>query len=278
MLAVERRQSILELLRESGSVTVSDLSRRFAVSEETIRRDLTKMESNGLLSKTYGGAFINAGMHREVPVALRSHVQVEAKHMIGALAAECVRNGDTVFLDASTTAIHIAEHLCEKKNLIVITNALKVAEALAAAGSVKVICTGGTLRPSSLTTVGKAAEEAVSTYFADKAFICCDGVHRTHGVTDANEREAEVRKQMMHQAESSILVADATKFDVTSFVHIADLSDFDLMITDCELSEEWRVALEAHDLGFRCGKSCGDASSVGTADVSRAEKEIQDAG
>lgn len=278
MLAVERRQCILELLQETGSVTVSDLSRRFSVSEETIRRDLTKMESNGLLYKTYGGAFINAGMHREVPVALRSHVQVEAKHLIGALAAECVRNGDTIFLDASTTAIHIAEHLSDKKNLIVITNALKVAETLATAGSVKVICTGGTLRPSSLTTVGKAAEEAVSTYFADKAFICCDGVHRSHGVTDANEREAEVRKQMMHQAESSILVADATKFDVTSFVHIADLSDFDLLITDCPLSEEWMAALETHDLASRCGSRCGNSDSLETADVSTVEKEIRDVG
>ncbi|TVR05395.1 MAG: DeoR/GlpR transcriptional regulator [Spirochaetaceae bacterium] len=253
MLAVERRQVIFELLQETGSVTVTDLSRRFEVSEETIRRDLTKMESGGLLQKTYGGAFINAGMHREVPVSLREHTYVEGKNVIGALSAEIIRNGDTIFLDASTTAVHIAEQILDRKNLVVITNALKVVESLARAPSIKVICTGGTLRASSLTLVGKAAESAIAQYFADKAFICCDGVHRAHGVTDANEKEAEVRKQMMRQAASSILVVDATKFDKTSFVHMADFGGFDVMITDKEISSEWRAVLAEHDVECRTG-------------------------
>ncbi|WP_051075298.1 DeoR/GlpR family DNA-binding transcription regulator [Alkalispirochaeta alkalica] len=242
---------IIELLQESGSVLVAELSRRFEVSEETIRRDLTKMESNGLLCKTYGGAFINAGKHREVPVSMRNTVYLEAKDAIAAFAAESVQNGDTIFLDGSSTAIHIAEHLCEKKNLIVITNALKVAEALARSRDVKVICVGGTLRATSLTVVGRTAEAEIEKYFADKAFICCDGLHQSRGVTDANEREAEVRRQMMCQAESSILVADASKFDVTSFVHIAEFDDFDLLITDKEPSDEWKKTLADHDLAFK---------------------------
>lgn len=251
MLAVERRQAILESLREQGSVTVADLSTRFGVSEETIRRDLTKMEGAGQLHKTYGGAFIATGMHIEVPVTLRELTYVEGKHQIGMLAADLVQNGDTIFLDASTTAIHIAEAIIEKKNLIVITNALRVVEALAPAPSIKVICTGGTLRPSSLTLVGKAAETAVGSYFADKAFICCDGIHRRHGVTDANEKEAEVRKQMMEQAERSYLIVDATKFDKTSFVHMADFDAFDMLITDRPPDAEWRATLEEHRVELR---------------------------
>lgn len=248
MLAVERRQAIYELLQEAGSVTVVELSQRFGVSEETIRRDLAKMETGGLLQKTYGGAFINRGMHREVPISLRQHTYVEGKNTIGELAADLISNGDTIFLDASTTAIAIAEHILDKKNVIVITNALRVAEKLAQGPALKVICTGGTLRPATLTTVGKAAETAVDTYFADKAFICCDGVHRIHGVTDANEKEAEVRKQMMRQAESSILVVDATKFDKTSFVHMAEFVAFDALITDRPLSGEWHATLAEHDV------------------------------
>lgn len=253
MLAIERRQAISEILHEKGSVTVIELSRRFDVSEETIRRDLTKMESAGLLQKTYGGAFLNSGMHLEVPVDMRVHTYVEGKNVIGRLSAQLIHNGDTIFLDASTTAVHIAENIRDKKNLIVITNALRVAEALAPAPDIKVICTGGTLRPSSLTLVGKAAEMAVSQYFADKAFICCDGIHRTHGVTDANEKEAEVRKQMMRQAESAILVVDATKFDKTSFVHMADFGQFDALVTDREMSEEWHATLAEHDVEVRWG-------------------------
>ncbi len=253
MLAVERRQAIFEILKEHGSVTVVDLSQQFEVSDETIRRDLTKMESSGLLQKTYGGAFLNAGMHYEIPVDMRVNTYVEGKNVIGALCAQLIHNGDTIFLDASTTAVHIAENILEKKNLIVITNALKVAEALARGRGNKVICTGGTLRPSSLTTVGKTAETAVTNYFADKAFICCDGVHRVHGVTDANEREAEIRKQMIRQAESSILVVDATKFDKTSFVHMAEFSEFDVLVTDKPLSEEWQTTIRDADVELRWG-------------------------
>ena len=261
MLAVERRQVIFDILKEKGSVTVVDLSRRFEVSEETIRRDLTKMESGGLLQKTYGGAFLNAGMHLEVPVDMRARTYVEGKNVIGALSARLIHNGDTIFLDASTTAVHIAENILDKKNLIVITNALKVAETLARAVDIKVICTGGTLRPSSLTMVGRAAENAIGTYFADKAFICCDGVHRVHGVTDANEKEAEVRKEMLRRAESAILVVDATKFDKTSFVHMADFYHFDALVTDKEPSSEWKSTLGEADVDVRWGGDEGASPS-----------------
>jgi DeoR/GlpR family transcriptional regulator of sugar metabolism len=261
VLAVERRQAIFDILEEKGSVTVVELSKRFDVSEETIRRDLTKMESSGLLQKTYGGAFLNAGMHLEVPVDMRVHTYVEGKHVIGELSARLIHNGDTIFLDASTTAVHIAESILDKKNVIVITNALKVAETLARAPDIKTICTGGTLRPSSLTMVGKTAETAIGNYFADKAFICCDGIHRIHGITDANEKEAEVRKEMIRQAESSILVVDATKFDKTSFVHMADFPEFDVLVTDREPSEEWKTTLREADVETRWGDGGGSGSA-----------------
>lgn len=259
MLAVERRKVILEKLQETGSVTVSDLSDEFSVSEETIRRDLTRMEDEGLLKKTYGGAFINRGMHLTVPVSLREHTYVEGKDVIGRFAAEMINTGDTIFLDVSTTAIHIAEKILDKKNLIVITNNLRVAETLSKSSSIKTICTGGTLRPATLSTVGKAAENAIGGYFADKAFICCDGVHRIHGVTDANEKESEVRKMMMRQAEQSILVVDATKFDKTSFVHMAGFGEFNYLLTDRNLNEEWRTTLREQDVQFRCGSNGGGA-------------------
>ena len=251
MLAVDRRQSIFDLLQERGSVTVVELSRRFEVSEETIRRDLSKMEASGLLSKTYGGAFINAGMHLEVPVAMREHTRVEAKSRIAAICANLVHNGDTIFLDGSSTAVRIAESILEKRNLIVLTNALRVAETLSRGAAMKVILTGGTLRPTTLTMVGKAAENSVLTYFADKAFVCCDGVHRQHGITDANEKEAVVRQAMMHRSESSILVADSSKFNKTSFVHLADFSDFAVVVTDEALDEDWQQVMVEHDVEYR---------------------------
>ena len=253
MLAVERRQAMYEKLQKTESVTVSEMSLAFSVSEETIRRDLTQMEKEGLLQKTYGGAFLKRGMHLTVPVSIRERTCVDGKDVIGGFAADLVESGDTIFLDVSTTALRIAEKILGKKNLIVITNSLRVAETLSKAPGIKVICAGGTLRSVTLSTVGKAAENSIAGYFADKAFICCDGVHRVHGITDANEKEAEVRKRMMRQADRSILVADATKFDKTSFVHMADFSDFHMMLTDRNLSDEWRALLGDQDVDFRCG-------------------------
>ncbi len=255
MLAVERRQGIIEKLQETGSVVVSELSQMFLVSEETIRRDLTKMEQEGILKKTYGGAFINRGMHLTVPVNLREHTYIKGKDVIGALAAEMVQTGDTIFLDASTTAIHIADRILDKKNLIVITNNLRVAETLAASTAIKTICTGGTLRQAGLSMVGKASESAIASFFADKAFLSCAGLDLTRGITDANEKEAEIRKIMMRQANVSVLVADATKFGKTSFVRMAEFKDFQYLITDKELDLEWEAGLAKYNIQFQCGSN-----------------------
>lgn len=248
MLGVERRHVILEMLQEVGSVVVTELAQQFAVSDETIRRDLSRMEEEGLLQKTYGGAFIQKGMHRVVRVGLREHTCVEGKNVIGTLAAELIEPGDTIFLDASSTSLFIASHILEKKNLVVITNALRVAETLALANSMKVICVGGTLRSATLTLVGRAAEAGIGNYFADKAFISCDGLHQERGITDSDEREAEVRKQMIRQAESAILVVDATKFDRTSFVHVASFDQFDTLITDRLPHSDWFTTLESNNV------------------------------
>lgn len=238
MLAVERRKQILQKLKASGSVTVSELRSVYQVSEETIRRDLSRMESEGLLDKTYGGAFIKGGMHREIPFSLRNVAYLQAKEAIGRRCASMVEDGDTVFLDASTTALHVAGALLDRKNLVVISNALAVAYTLSESPDIKVISIGGTLRKTSLTCTGRAAEDAISTYFADKLFFSCDGVHRHNGVTDANENEAEIRKAMLRQSERRFLIADNTKFGRTSFALIDKFDNIDAVIVD-ELSEDW---------------------------------------
>lgn len=255
MLAVDRRKGILEKLKATGSITVSELSAFFHVSEETIRRDLTRMEGDGLLEKTYGGAYIRDGMHREVPFSLRNVAYVREKERIGSRAAELVEHGDTIFLDASTTALHVGQSIIGMHNLIVISNALAVAYRLAEAPDIKVITIGGTLRRTSLTSVGRSAEDSIVKYYADKTFFSCDGVDREHGITDANEKEAEVRKAMLRQSRQRVLVADYTKFDRTSFMLIDDFDNVDTVITDRPLSEEWLKFFRNKNIEYI---SCGD--------------------
>lgn len=246
MLAVERRTKILEMLRQQGIVTVLELSKLFEVSEETIRRDLQKMETTEGVARTYGGAYITKAVHSDIPIRIREGFYLEGKETIAALADDLIEEGDTIILDSSTTCLHIAERLKARRNLVVITNAVKIVIALAESEGIKVICAGGTLRQSQLSFVGPAAIKSLGSYYADKAFVSCTGVDLQNGLTDSDEQEAEIRKKMLEQAKRKILVVDYTKFGKTSFSVIAPVDVADSLVTDREPPEEWR-----HELGIK---------------------------
>ncbi len=253
MLAVERRRSIHRALLTRGSVIVVELAREFSVSHETIRRDLARMESEGLLDKTYGGAYVSQGMHRVVPATLREHTGVEGKRKIGEIAAEMIHAGDTIFLDSSTTALCIANRILDRQNLVVITDGVRAAETLARADGIRIILVGGTLQHSTLSMVGKTAEFQIGQYFGDKAFVSCDGLHLTHGITDSSEEGAGVRKRMIRRANEPVLIADATKFNRTSFVSMAEFSDFSCLVTDQSVDAQWVSMLSDNDVSLECG-------------------------
>jgi len=255
MLAIERRKKIYEYLHENGSATVIELKALFDVGEETIRRDLTKMEEEGLLQRTYGGAFLDEGKHLVLPDKVRETVHIKEKTLIGTLCVDLIQSGDTIFLDGSTTCQYIAKAILYKKNLIVITNAMKIALTLSKAPNIKVIFIGGTMRHNTLTCVGHTSKKLIKEYFADKAFICCDGIHQNNGITDANEQEAEIRTSMLTQTEQRILVADRTKFDKTSFKKIGEISDLDYLVTDKQLSETWIKKLDESNVKIICVKT-----------------------
>jgi DeoR/GlpR family transcriptional regulator of sugar metabolism len=250
MLAVERRNRILDLLRGQGIVTVSNLAADFSVSEETIRRDLQKMEESEGVQRTYGGAYIAKAVSTDIPIRIRENIYLPGKETIAALCAELVVEGDTIMLDSSTTAVHIAEHIKSKNNIIVITNALRIADTLAEAGNVKVICSGGSLRHSQLSFVGPAAARTLAGYYADKAFVSCVGLDLEKGATDADELEAEMRALMFANAREKILVADATKFGKFSLSLIIPLDRIDILVTDRAPDSNWLRELEARTV--RC--------------------------
>ncbi|MBE3554849.1 MAG: DeoR/GlpR transcriptional regulator [Thermicanus sp.] len=251
MLAVERRRKIIELLLMHGNVIVTDLSKRFNVTEETVRRDLEKLEKEGQLIRTHGGAYLSEYVTKEYPVSLREQAFVEGKERIGSICAEMVLNGETIMLDSSTTSLYIARFLKKsKKKVTVITNALKVEIELSDQENIKLVSTGGTLRTRSLSYVGYAATNSLSSYYADKAFVSCTGVHQKKGIMDSNEFEAEIRKMMMLHSEQKILVADYTKFGKTAFSLIADLNQIDIVVTDKVLGNEWMAEFEQRGIQY----------------------------
>jgi DeoR/GlpR family transcriptional regulator of sugar metabolism len=248
MLAIERRNQILAILQKENRVVVGDLAKTFRVTEETIRRDLEKLEKQGYAKKAYGGAIINESIHLDLPYKVRKKANVLNKQDIAELVHELVQDGDHIMLDASSTAVYIAKHLKGKKNLTIITNSIEILLELSDVSGWKVLSTGGIMKEGSLSLVGSPAEEMIRSFHVDKAIISCKGIDLDKGITDSNEMEAQIKKLMLNSANIKILAADSTKFDKISFTRIDKLSDIKLLVTDIQPDQRWMSALESYQI------------------------------
>ena len=248
MLAIERKNAILNTLREEKHVVVSELAKQFDVSEETVRRDLDKLEKEGMVIKTYGGAVISESSTAELPYVVRKKANVQAKQRIADLATNLVADGDTLILDASSTAVFIAQKIKSKKDITLITNSLEVLMELSDVGGWKIISTGGALKERSCALVGNQAEECLSRFHVDKAFISCKGIDMEHGFSDSNEMHASVKRCMIESAAQVFFAIDSSKFGKLSFTTICGFEGIDAIITDTKPDIEWERIFAANDL------------------------------
>lgn len=248
MLAIERRNEILAKLQEENKVLVSDLSRHYSVTEETIRRDLDKLEKQGLAKKTYGGAVISEGIYTDLPYNIRKETNVKHKKKIAAVVAEMINDGDCIVIDASSTAVYIVKEIKHKKNITLITNSIEILFELSDKKDWKVLSTGGQMREGALSLVGYQAERMIKNFHVDKAIISCKGVDVKNGLTDSLEAEAEIKKYMYQAATMKILAVDNSKLSKTSFAKIDDLSVVDVLVTDGLPSDEFNEYCESKDI------------------------------
>lgn len=239
MLAVERRNLILEKLQDEKKVVVSELSALFKVSEETIRRDLDKLDKDGLATKSYGGAILNENTSFDMPFNIRKKRNMKGKQMIADIVGSLVQDGEHIILDPSTTAVAIVKNLKTRKRLTVITNSIEVLVELSDVSGWDVISTGGTLRENYLALVGPKAVEGIGSFNADKVILSCKGIDLEKGITDANEMFSQVKQMMLKSAKQRILAVDYTKFNNVAFSHICELTAIDMVVTDIRPSEEW---------------------------------------
>lgn len=244
MFAIERRRKIISLLEEQSSVMVPELGKFFKVTEETIRRDLEKLEKDGLLKRTHGGAVAIENTNIELPIKIREITNIENKKNIAAKVSELIEDGDTIALDSSTTSLQVAKFIKSKKRITVITNAINIVYELSNASDFTVICIGGNLRVKSMSFVGHLAEESIEKYNVDKAIVSCKGIHLEKGVTESNEAEAEVKKSMIEAADKVYLLADSSKFNKISFVNMIKIEEVDTIFTEKKFSDEWEQLLE----------------------------------
>jgi len=224
MLAAERHARIAQLIALQSAVTVPDLGKRFSVSDMTVRRDLQRLEQEGILVRIYGGAVARVS-EQDAAYGVREQVQREEKRAIARVAASLVNPGDTILIDAGTTTAQLARHLHGKMALTVITNSLCVLRELGGDSQITLIATGGTVRHSTLSFVGSWAEEMLSRFRADRLFLAATAVDLERRLFNSNVHETGVKRRMIRSARQVILSADHTKFEKQSTVKIADLSE-----------------------------------------------------
>ena len=236
MLKKERQDHIVEMLKEQKYCSVSVIANTLYVAPITVRRDLAEMEADGIINRCHGGATLNSSENREVPFELRTKENSSVKSILGKKAAEMLQDGDTVFMDASSTVLHIADYLQTKQNLTVITNSIKVLEKLKGK-QITCYLTGGMLLENSHALVGNVAEETISSMYADVCFFSSQGITEDGVITDFSDAETKLRKQMIRNAKKSIFLYDQSKVGKRFLFKVCDSNELFTMITNDDATE-----------------------------------------
>jgi DeoR/GlpR family transcriptional regulator of sugar metabolism len=247
MLAVTRLNKIKEIVYEKKSVTVLELAELFKITPETIRRDLKTLEDSGLLKKTYGGAYIEDGVTNEVNFSIKENIMVETKKMIAKKCRSFISNGDSIFLDPSTTSYYICDEITDMR-LTVLTNSLKVINKLSEHRDISLISLGGAFFNKSMSFAGRNAVQNLNNYFVDKAFISCEALSIENGITDSNEELSLVRQLAIKRSNETYLLADHTKFDKACFINTNNFENINYIVVDKKLTSDWDIFLEQHQI------------------------------
>jgi len=239
MFAIERQNKIKEILFREKRVDVYELAKRFAVTEVTIRRDLDKLEKEGYLIKTYGGAVLKEDYSPENE-PLYDDETLEEKKLIGKIASQMIENDEAIYLSPGRTCLEIAKNIKNKK-ITVVTNDISIGSALKDSVNIKVIITGGDLIPSTDTLVGEFALNTLRNIFVNKAFIGVKGIHFESGFTVNSHQEVRIFQEIKKISNEIIAVADYTKFNRTAFARLGDITMFRKIITNKEIPGEYKT-------------------------------------
>ena len=248
LLSEPRRRRILDWMQEEGSARVRDLAVAFQVSEATIRQDLERLESEGQITREHGGAFLNTVPTQVGTMTLHHQDNMEQKRRIGAVAADLVKDGETIILDAGTTTTEIALRLVSRKNLTVITNALNIAIILGAVPGNAVHMPGGQFKAPTLSLSGDKSVDYFRSIFAGKLFLATAGVALDAGLTYPSFADLQLKEAMIKAASRVYLVADSTKINKSSFTRLGSLELIHSFVTDSGITEADATAFRSRGI------------------------------
>ncbi|MGE9296816.1 MAG: DeoR/GlpR family DNA-binding transcription regulator [Puniceicoccales bacterium] len=232
----QRQEAILRQIEREGSVRSLKLAKSLDVTPETIRKDLEHLESINRVIRTHGGATRATDAHHDLPLPARQWVNREEKIIVARAAAALVEPNDTIFFDASSTVLLIAEYLPEIP-LTVLTNAHHVVVALGGRSQCDLICTGGNYEDRSRSYVGAMAEDALKRFAIKWLFLGVDGLHPEFGASEVNPGQAVLKERLLPRAEHVCIVCDSTKLGRKSPFIFAQVNQFNVLVTDSRASD-----------------------------------------
>jgi DeoR/GlpR family transcriptional regulator of sugar metabolism len=240
-----RRQQILKLLEDTGTINVNELAERFRVSLVTIRNDLDDLEKEGLLQRTFGGAIFSHRSRFNKSFRERIQQQRDENRAVATAALGYIKEGDTIILDAGTTTLALAQLLKERSmSVFVITCSVPAALELSS-GGYDILLLGGTVRNKSLALLGRETLTILERYRADKAFLGSSGFTAKRGHSTPNPDDAQIKEAIMRAADETYVLVDSSKYGHDCLTSFARLRDVDLTITDSRLSRSKAAILEA---------------------------------
>jgi DeoR/GlpR family transcriptional regulator of sugar metabolism len=249
MFQEQRREKILELLRENGSCRVQELAVLFKVSEPTIRQDLEALEKGYPVTRQHGGAYINDYASFTDNLKLEHTEHMEEKRKIAARAAEFVKSGDNIILDSGSTLTELAKCLLDRKNLNIITTALNITLMLGAEPSNHILLAGGELKPPTLSVTGEKAAAMFKDIYVEKLFLATGGFSLTAGLTYPGISDLPLKEAMIHSAHTIYLLADSSKLEKIYFASLSYQKKINYLFTDDGVEESYIKSLT--DLGIK---------------------------
>jgi DeoR/GlpR family transcriptional regulator of sugar metabolism len=273
VFARERQEHIVRIVEEHGRARVNDLATTFGVSAVTIRKDLIALETDHRLIRAHGGAIAVGRSRPELAFEIRERLQADEKARIGAAGAALVQDGESIVMDASTTALSVARHLKARTGwsaLTVITNGLRIASDLAGQPGITVLMLGGRVRWEALSVVGQLGDGLFRRVNVQKAFLGAAGFTPESGLADATEEEAQIKRSMVGAAREVIAIVDHTKWERAAFATFCPTDRLSIVLTDESAPEAMvhglvergiDVRLLAPDAGTGSGTSRGSGAT-----------------
>ena len=251
MTTYERRQSLLDVLRKQPGLRVPELAQALNVSEGTVRNDLNALEDEGRLKRVHGGAVLNDQDQFQNNSFVRRYKQnVSAKFVIAREAALLVKDGDSLFLDASTTDYYLARELSKRQELRVVTNGFEVARELAENPSNNVILIGGVVNNNSSSVTGLLSERIIEELSIEKTFLSCSGFSLERGMTEVLFAEAQIKRKVIESSQQLYALVDSAKFGKEDLTSFASPKKVTRLFTDEGVSQDWIGSLQEIGIEF----------------------------